>query len=306
MTPLAGRTELFRREAAERLRELITALSAATAPDLHAVQRAARGLRGIATLAGPVAYAEAAQRLEAAILRLADGMLRWDTAAPVLRDALRELTALAGLAASWSIRQDQDAAAVAAELGHLLDDRPVVEVATLAPEDSPRPPAAEPGVLPIVPIESLAPDGAPPAERPIVPIATLAPDEVILPPPALPPVPVAGPAPAGERTRLEQALSRYSRLVAANTPAPLFEGPIPPAVPPMRQAAEVAPAAAAGPVIVPIETLLYRGPAALARATEVREELERTLRSASATLTGVEPLVRELLDLVPLALEQEP
>lgn len=303
MSPLAGRTELFRREAAERLRELTAALSAAIPPELPPVQRSARGLRGIATLAGPASYATAARRLEAVIEHLMDGQGEWTTTAPVVRDALRELTALAGLAGTWGERQDGEAAAVTAELDRLLDARPIVPIGALAPEPSPARPAT---LSEIVPIESLAPDIPRASEPPIVPIAALAPDDAVLPAPALPPLPVEGPAPVAERTRLEQALSSYSRLVAANAPAALLQSLIPPAVPPVRPAAPppMAPASP-DPTIVPIDTLLYRGPAALARAAEVREELERTFGNTSATLRGVEPLVRELLDLVPLALSRD-
>jgi hypothetical protein len=54
--------------------------------------------------------------------------------------------------------------------------------------------------------------------------------------------------------------------------------------------------------VVPIESLLYSGKGALERADQIRLELEGSLRTASAELNRVEPLVRELLDLVPLAL----
>jgi hypothetical protein len=54
--------------------------------------------------------------------------------------------------------------------------------------------------------------------------------------------------------------------------------------------------------VVPIEDLLYHGSGAIARADEVRRLLEISLQTASTELDRVEPLVRELLDLVPLAL----
>ena len=54
--------------------------------------------------------------------------------------------------------------------------------------------------------------------------------------------------------------------------------------------------------VVPIEDLLYNGQGAIARADEVRRMLEVSLQMASTELDRVEPLVRELLDLVPLAL----
>jgi len=54
--------------------------------------------------------------------------------------------------------------------------------------------------------------------------------------------------------------------------------------------------------VIPIEELLYTGSGALARADEVRHLLEVSLQMATTELDRVEPLVRELLDLVPLAL----
>lgn len=54
--------------------------------------------------------------------------------------------------------------------------------------------------------------------------------------------------------------------------------------------------------VVPIEELLYNGSGAMARADEVRRLLEISLEMATTELDRVEPLVRELLDLVPLAL----
>jgi hypothetical protein len=54
--------------------------------------------------------------------------------------------------------------------------------------------------------------------------------------------------------------------------------------------------------VIPIEDLLYNGDGALARADEVRRLLEASLQMATTELDRVEPLVRELLDLVPLAL----
>lgn len=65
---------------------------------------------------------------------------------------------------------------------------------------------------------------------------------------------------------------------------------------------ELVPIAALAPSVVPIEELLYSGSGAMARADEVRRMLEVSLEMATTELDRVEPLVRELLDLVPLAL----
>jgi hypothetical protein len=56
--------------------------------------------------------------------------------------------------------------------------------------------------------------------------------------------------------------------------------------------------------IVPIETLLLRGRRALERADVIRGELSLVLK-ARRDLSGVETLLTELLDLVPLALADD-
>jgi hypothetical protein len=55
---------------------------------------------------------------------------------------------------------------------------------------------------------------------------------------------------------------------------------------------------------VGIETLLYRGRRALERANHLHGELDRAWR-ARRDVTGVEGLLAELLDLVPLALDDD-
>jgi hypothetical protein len=55
------------------------------------------------------------------------------------------------------------------------------------------------------------------------------------------------------------------------------------------------------PPPVPIETLCYRGRSALARAAEIRRDLQARL-GRDVTMTELRPLIEELLDLVPLAL----
>ena len=83
---------------------------------------------------------------------------------------------------------------------------------------------------------------------------------------------------------LESSWASYERLVALH----------PAAEPPSRRAAE--------PPVVDISELLYRGRSALERADVVRTELAGALR-ASTPLGDLRPLVDELVDLVPLALE---
>jgi hypothetical protein len=83
-------------------------------------------------------------------------------------------------------------------------------------------------------------------------------------------------------TAFERSLSTYHRLATASA------APVP------------------GPSdadVVPIATLLFRGRRALERADQVRLALSDGLR-AQRSFREIEPLVSELIDLVPLALEE--
>jgi hypothetical protein len=119
----------------------------------------------------------------------------------------------------------------------------------------------------VVPIESLAPDPGFAPDADVVPIESLAPD----------------PAPG-----LEASFATYSRLLRER----------PAAEPSIEALIGGSPAAEA---VVAIETLCYRGPAALQRAAAVRGEITAALDRGS-DLTTIRPLLQELLDLVPLAL----
>lgn len=132
---------------------------------------------------------------------------------------------------------------------------------------SPQPPRApEMAPAPVGPepvaIESLAYDGQSVFAAEVLPIESL--------------------APSG-RMGLERGFDRYRALLASG-------------------GAPVAPAGAAPEDdIVDIGVLCYSGRGALERAAHIRAEIARHTRDAR-DLSGVEPLVRELLDLVPLAL----
>ncbi len=137
----------------------------------------------------------------------------------------------------------------------------------------------------VVPIQSLeyteAPGGIEP-EDDAVAIESLA--------------PVAGQeaeraVPAGDP--LAAAYATLTRLLRGQaTPAGVREPPVEPA-PPVTASPEPE---------VDIRSLCYRGRGALERAVAVRDALVTEL-GAGAGLAGVEPLVRELIDLVPLALD---
>lgn len=149
------------------------------------------------------------------------------------------------------------------------------------------PAAAEPATVEledesgVVPIRSLeyAPE-APPEEP--VPIASLAPDEEGT-------LPLDG---------LESAFSTYARLVRERgLPAGSLDeliGAIPAPVPTAE--------AVSLPEAIDIRQLCYSGRGALERARAVSDTLAASLDSGPE-LSAVEPLLRELLDLVPLALD---
>jgi hypothetical protein len=128
---------------------------------------------------------------------------------------------------------------------------------------------------PVVPIESLAPD----AEPEPVPIESLAPE----PEEDVDPIEAHEYEPASGYSAFEQSFATYHRL---------------------RHGGSAPVAALAEPEPVAIESLLYRGRRALERADLVRRELNAALR-AEPQLPGVQALLSELLDLVPLALADD-
>ncbi len=180
-------------------------------------------------------------------------------------------------------QRDQLAAAFAPHItpGPATEALPIVPIEQLV-IGGPSAPRDE--ALPVVPIETLLSE--PDAELPIVAIEELSPaDELdIVPIEALafdaPPIPEIAP---GEATVLERAFVRRREVVD------------------QRGAEEPALATLIGAEIVAIETLLYRGRAALERADEIRTEILRMLEQATVSLPGLHPYITELLDLVPLA-----
>jgi hypothetical protein len=152
------------------------------------------------------------------------------------------------------------------DLRQALDLADVMAVPPPEPMPAPVAPPSPEQVdeAPIVAIESLFYDEP-------VPIASLAPES--------PPVAVEGP----ETMRpFAQSFSTYHDLR------------YPKARPPETEL---------DAAIVPIDSLLYRGRRALERANVVRLELSGALQ-ASLSFDEIEPLVSELIDLVPLALAE--
>jgi hypothetical protein len=136
----------------------------------------------------------------------------------------------------------------------------------------------------IVPIESLAPDDD------VIPVEELAPsadaDELL-------------PAEATEDASLAGSFLTFARLSGARGRTSgngVARTSAPPAGEPTAAPVEAEEA-------VEIGTLLYRGDAALHRADSIRRDLSDLLR-AGAHLGSIRPLLDELLDLVPLALEK--
>jgi Hpt domain len=120
------------------------------------------------------------------------------------------------------------------------------------------------------------------------------------------PIESLAPAEAEPMTAFERSFSTWYRLEHAAEPA------APPPSEPASVRSAVEPAPERPPVaappgleldVVPIESLLYGGRRALERADVVRRELSGALARHQA-FSDVEPLVSELIDLVPLALAE--
>ncbi len=221
----------------------------------------------------------------------------------LLREAGRFLTRAGNDPADHGLlhARDQLAATILRSAGHPVRDISPTATPTLlasprqSPPQRPRVPARD---EPIVAIESLAPDDEPvvtieslaPDDEPIVAIESLAPDdEPIVTIESLAPAPTGAaerlvPADAaGSAGRLERAFRRRSELERSRgDEAPSLERLI-------------------GAGIVPIGQLCYRGAAALARAAQVREEINGLLAEPTVSLDRLRPYIQELLDLVPLA-----
>ena len=150
-------------------------------------------------------------------------------------------------------------------------------------------PAPEPE-LPIVPIASLLFD-----DEPVVSIESLAYDVPASPVVAEPEVvPIESLAPDGG---LEASFRTYDRLRRERGAEPAsLEGLV------GRALAATAPVTE-GTVTVEIGALCYRGRAALERANAIRQQLADEL-ARNGGLTSIQPLLQELLDLVPLALAE--
>lgn len=150
----------------------------------------------------------------------------------------------------------------------ILDVAHKLDQARLGTAES-APAAPGPAETDIVPIESLQFDAVGDGEADVVPIATLAPD----------------PAPSDpDASGLEASFRTLERLQRERGPAP-------------------ASLDALVEHTVDIGSLCYRGRSALERAATVRGTLAAELAGV-ADLAAIRPLLQELLDLVPLALDE--
>ncbi len=154
---------------------------------------------------------------------------------------------------------------------------PIVPIASLLYDDEP-----------VVSIEHLSTDGPlAPAEPDVVPIESLAPDPDV--------VSIESLAPDGG---LETSFRTYDRLRRERgAQAASIEGLV------GRALAVTGGAATSDTVTVEIGALCYRGRPALERAAELRQQLAAEL-ARNGGLASIQPLLQELLDLVPLALAE--
>jgi chemotaxis protein histidine kinase CheA len=138
----------------------------------------------------------------------------------------------------------------------------------------------------VVPIDSLGYDSG----ADVVPIESLAPAA-----PAAEPRETAKPTESkAATTGLESSFRTYEQRIRERAPTtPALDALL----------ARTTPSPEAEEVAVAIGTLCYRGQAALERANLVRNQLAAQL-TADASLETLQPLLQELLDLVPLALAE--
>jgi len=248
-------------------------------PSLARFGRAARAAIAVGTAARePESFAAALREAGAVLRHLADGAehaesgRRLEALADRIGGAPSAEAFAAPAPAAPSAPPPEPVAAeaeVAVPAPAPVDDVPPEPVPAVAPREAEPEPVA---------IESLAYDGESVFVSETVPIESL--------------------APSG-RLGLERGFDRYRQLLTegkAGAPSPTRAAEAPdvrhtPVPGPGETEAEV----------VDIGTLCYSGRGALERAAEIRAEIARHTRD-SRDLTGVEPLVRELLDLVPLAL----
>ena len=127
--PAASFLDFFVLEAGEYVERLDALLLRATdaGPDSDALQRAARALRGSATMAKLPSFAELASSVEAVGRGLRDGSLGWEPGLKgALTAAIDDLKILVRAARAWSPAEDQWALQRVAELAHFVKALPII------------------------------------------------------------------------------------------------------------------------------------------------------------------------------------
>src|ERR671916_2018123 len=128
MTASSGILDFFVLEASEYIEQLdgLVLAGSAAGPNPEAFQRAARALRGSATMARLSSFADLAAALERAARSLRDGSLRWTPAlSGAIVGAVDDLKILVRAARAWGDAESRRAAARAAEIsGFLPAERP--------------------------------------------------------------------------------------------------------------------------------------------------------------------------------------
>jgi HPt (histidine-containing phosphotransfer) domain-containing protein len=128
MTAPSGILDFFVLEASEYIEQLdgLVAAGGPGGPNAEAFQRAARALRGSATMARLSGFADLAAALERAARALRDGSLRWSAALRgAIVGAVDDLKILVRAARTWGEGETRRAAARAAEIsGFLPAERP--------------------------------------------------------------------------------------------------------------------------------------------------------------------------------------
>jgi len=180
------------------------------------------------------------------------------------------------------------------DVAYQLDGLRLAEAAVPTVTLPPRHAAPAETATEIVPIESLLYDESKSLdEAPVVPIESLAPE----------PEPAAGASPIPP-SGLERSYTTYDRLRRELPRVPPSLEQLMGATPPPLQQAISAPVEEAVETIE-IGLLCYRGRAALERAAAVRQQLADELQKHGGLESSIQPLLQELLDLVPLALVEQ-
>jgi chemotaxis protein histidine kinase CheA len=123
MTAPSGILDFFVLEASEYIEQLdgLVLSGGPSGPNAEAFQRAARALRGSATMARLAAFADLAGALERAARSLRDGSLRWSPAlSGAIVGAVDDLKVLVRAARAWGDGESRRASARAAEISGFL------------------------------------------------------------------------------------------------------------------------------------------------------------------------------------------